>query len=454
MIEFSTLELLKETVSDLNDFRKEIEEFRSEGPLDPISVAKLEEHFKASHVYNSAAIEGNRLTLQETFLVLKEGVEVRDKPLKDTLEVKRLGEAFDYLRELVHRDQVIRERDIRDLHKLLIGDDEELGPGQYRKVGVIISGSEHRPPEPLAVPGLVAELVEWINRNGDQDPIFLATLAHHQLAAIHPFKDGNGRVSRLLMNLILMQKGYPICNIKQDGRPAYYEALSFADVGLFDPLARQIKDACAELFSEYLRIREETKRAHEWAAKWGAQEAKVAIRRETRELEFWQIKMKQVFLEFQNAAELLDDSLERFDIKFYDFKNEIDLSKYQRLMERGFIERANAFSITFTDKRQSPEYSERFMFRYCRPTTFSPRRVITLELNHLDKEENKYVRIGESICHERVRLRYLYVNAEGKLTQRSLSSLKRTERDTVVSSTSELVKDFIDDVMSNIVRLS
>jgi Fic family protein len=202
MIEFANLELLKETVSDLSDFRKEVEDFRADGPLDRVSLTKLEEHFKASHVYNSAAIEGNRLTLQETVLVLKEGSEVREKPLKDTLEVKRLGEAFDYLRELSGQGQQVRERDIRDLHKLLIGDEPELGPGAYRNVGVIISGSEHKPPEPLAVPGLVADLVEWINRNRNEDPIILATLAHHQLAAIHPFKDGNGRVSRLLMNLV------------------------------------------------------------------------------------------------------------------------------------------------------------------------------------------------------------------------------------------------------------
>ena len=454
MIEFPNLEMLKETSSDLSDFYKELESFRAEGPLDSLSLAKLEEHFKAAHVYNSAAIEGNRLTLQETMLVLKEGIEVRDKSLEETLEVKRLGEAFDYLQELVNQEQSIRERDIRDLHKLLIGDEPALGPGQYRDVGVIISGSEHRPPEPLAVPGLVADLVEWIRRNSDKNPIILATLAHHQLAAIHPFKDGNGRVSRLLMNLILMQHGYPICNIRQDRRPAYYEALSFADVGIFDPLARQIKDACVELFSEYQRIRNETKRAQDWATKWGVKEAKVALRRETRELELWQSKMRQVFLEFQNTVELFDDRLDRFDVEFYDFKNEIDLDKYEKLREKGYIERANAFSITFTDRLQLPEYSERFMFRYCRPATFKPKKVITLELNHLDRAENRYVRLGDSICHNRVRLRYLYIDALGKLTKRSLVALNGPEKDEIVNSTSEAVQSFMDDVMSNVLRLS
>lgn len=454
MIEYSSLELLKETLADLNDFRKDVESFRDEGQLDNLSIAKLEEHFKAAHVYNSAAIEGNHLTLQETMLVLKEGLEVRDKPLKEILEVKRLGEAFDYLKELADHGQVIRERDIRDLHKLLIGDEPDLSPGSYRNVGVIISGSEHRPPEPLAVPGLVSDLVEWVNLNRDKDAIVVATVAHHQLAAIHPFKDGNGRVSRLLMNLILMQRGYPICNIRQDRRPSYYEALSFADVGIFDPLARQIKEACAELFAEYTRIRAETKRAQEWAAKWGVREAKVAVRRETRELELWQSKMKQVFLEFQNTVELLNDKLEAFEITYYDFKNEIDLEKYQRLTEKGFIERANAISITFTDRRNSPEHSERFMFRYCRPVNFIPRKVITLELNHLDRKDSKYVRIAESDCRERVRLHYLYVDANGILTKRAKTSLTGQEKDSPVPSTSEVVQDFIDDVMKNILHLS
>ena len=164
--------------------------------------------------------------------------------------------------------------------------------------------------------------------------------------------------------------------------------------------------------------------------------------------------MKQIFLEFQNTVELLDDKLDSFDVEFYDFKNEIDLDKYQRLTERGYIERANAFSIKFTDRRPSPDYSERFMFRYCRPTNFSPRKVITLELNHLDKDDNKYTRISDSNCRSRIRLRYLYIDANGKLMKRFQASASGQEKDAPVPSTSEVVQDFIDDVMKNILDLS
>jgi len=229
MVEFEDIGLTPEAQLDVDSYCKEVESFRSEGPLDKISLAKLEEHFRAVHVYNSAGIEGNRLTLQETMLVLRDGIDISGKPLQDSIEARNLGHAFDYLKELATQETAIRETDVRQIHQLVVGNTSELSPGEYRKVGVIISGSEHRPPEPLDVPRLMAGLVEWVNRNSGKNPIIVATVAHHELAAIHPFKDGNGRVSRLLMNLLLMRAGFPISNLSRNNRPAYYEALSFAD---------------------------------------------------------------------------------------------------------------------------------------------------------------------------------------------------------------------------------
>ena len=182
----------------------------------------------------------------------------------------------------------------------------------------------------------MGELVQWINSNIGKAPIVLAAVAHHELVAIHPFKDGNGRVSRLLMNLLLMRAGFPISNLSRDSRPAYYEALSFADVGIYDPLIRQVKNSSGELFAEYTRIRTETKRTELWAEKWGIRERDALQKREQREHELWLSRVKQVFLEYQNASELLDDRIEKLDIDFYDYKTEIDFEKYQKLLERGF----------------------------------------------------------------------------------------------------------------------
>jgi len=173
MIAYEAIELAKDTIERINQFTGQVQEFRRDGVLDEISLAKLEEYFKASHIFHSAGIEGNRLTLQETALVLEEGIDISGKPLKDTIEVKNLGSAFDFLKTLSESEQTLREIDIRDLHKLIVGDDAKSSPGQYRKVGVIISGSEHRPPEPLDVPILMEALVSWINKNLNENPIIV-----------------------------------------------------------------------------------------------------------------------------------------------------------------------------------------------------------------------------------------------------------------------------------------
>jgi fido (protein-threonine AMPylation protein) len=280
MILYDEIELSPFLQEKLDLFTDRVDEFRAEGPLDPVSLTKLEEYFKAAHIYHSAGIEGNRLTMQETALVLSEGLDISGKPLKDTLEVKRLGDAFNYLKTLAAGEQKFREDDIRALHKLLVGDDLTSAPGEYRKVGVIISGSEHRPPEPFEVPFRMEALVKWINANLEQHPVVAAAVAHHELTAIHPFVDGNGRTARLAMNLILMKRGFPICNIQRAERPAYYEALSFADVGLYQPLLELVLARCADSFAEYVRLREENRHMEAWAQKWGDRAAGLRLRHE------------------------------------------------------------------------------------------------------------------------------------------------------------------------------
>jgi Fic family protein len=456
MISYEDIEVSPETLEQVALFATQIEAFRSEGPLDRVSLAKLEEHFKSSHVYHSAGIEGNRLTLQETMLVLRDGLDVSGKPIHDSVEVRSLGKAFDYLKTLAEAQHSIREADIRSLHGLLMEGDPEMGPGEYRKVGVIISGSEHRPPEPLAVPGRMEQLISWINLSIEKNPIVSAAVAHHELAAIHPFKDGNGRVSRLLMNLILLKRGFPICNIRREDRPTYFDALAFADLGIFDPLIRIVYERSADLFSEYTRIRTETKRTAEWAARWGTKETEVLRKREAREMELWQSRIRQVMLEFQNSAELLADELEQLDIQFYDYKTDgITFEKYQDLRELGVAEHANAFSITFIRPHSSIEDRVRFMFRFYRNFNKFPRhlKIIPFELNFFDAKQSRYVRLCELTWADRIRIRELYFNMDGEFVIRYHNSGSHQEVDKKGASISEAVQWFFDDVLQNVIHL-
>jgi Fic family protein len=454
MIGYEDIEITPETKEQVETFSKQVEEFRSEGPLDKVSLAKLEEHFRSSHIYHSVGIEGNRLTLQETLLVLRDGMDISGKPAKESIEVRLLGQAFDYLQGLAAAPQAIREADIRSLHSLVVGNEPELSPGEYRKVGVIISGAEHRPPEPLEVPSRMADLVTWMNSNFDKNPLIMAAVTHHELTAIHPFMDGNGRVSRLLMNLVLLKSGFPICNIRREDRPKYFDALAFADVGIHDALIKIVYERSADLFAEYVRIRTETKRAAEWAARWGQKEAEVLRKREAREMELWQSRIRQVMLEFENLAELLDDQLDKVDIKFYDYKSEgITFDKYQQLLEDGYTDHANCFSVTFFATNTGERV--KFMFRYYRHfQKFGKyQRIIPLELNYFEPSESRYIRLSEISGMECMRIRELYFNPQGEFVIRYYNTQSHQETEKKAGSISEAVQWFFDDVLRNILHI-
>ena len=268
MIEINNDIVSPDLLQKIKNLEVEIEAFR-QTPLDKIALEKLKEHFRTHHIYHSAGIEGNRLTLQETAIVLKEGIDISGKPLKDSIEVKNLGLAYDFLYELSQNNISLSENYIKQVHQLIVGDDETLSPGNYRNIGVIITGSEHRPPEPFEVPIRMMELVEWIRDNENHNPIIVSSIAHHEFVKIHPFKDGNGRTARIILNLVLLQKGFPICNIRRDERPAYYNALSLADLGQYEPIIEIVANNCSNLFSEYIRVKDESNRLKEWAQRLG-----------------------------------------------------------------------------------------------------------------------------------------------------------------------------------------
>lgn len=225
-------------------------------PLPPEAVIKLREQFAIEMTYNSNAIEGNKLTLKETYLVINEGVTVKGKSLKDHLEAKDHYEALHYLYELIehNKQSTFSEILIRNLQQLVIKDTEPKDAGAYRKGNVIITGSSHRPPDAFEVPSLMRELLGWMRNNKNKlHPIELAAITHHKLVFIHPFFDGNGRTARLIMNLLLMQKGYPLVVILKNDRKKYYDALEKADKENYVPFVRFIAQAVERSLNIYLK---------------------------------------------------------------------------------------------------------------------------------------------------------------------------------------------------------
>jgi Fic family protein len=431
------LELEPDTNARLSSLAEELSAFRDKGPLEPMAARKLGEYFRLQHIYHSTGIEGNRLSLRETEVVLLEGVELGDKPIADQIEVKDLAAAFRFLEQCAQQGEPLREIDVRELHRLTVGQKQDAHPGAYRPAGVVIAGSDLKPPEPLAVPGLMQELVAWLNRPKNLDTFAFAVVAHHKMTAIHPFMDGNGRVARLLLNLILVRSGYPIVNIKREDRPRYYEALTFADVGLYSALISLALDRSLEVFSEMKRVRDETERMKVWADKLGQKEAEVAQRREEREYRIWLSSFETVRLEFQSRAEVLADELDSVEISFKAYPAP-DLSKYILLRDRGRAPQSWFFSLRFHDNEGNTQH---FFFRFYRDYYVHPgqRDLIPLQLNWFVNGEEA------PVDNPTIRLREMWIDKEKGLFVRRLEAGKTIAA--AEPSTSRVAEQFFEDVL-------
>ncbi len=240
-----------------NRLEGKLKKLKSYRPLPGSAVRKIREQFEIEMTYNSNAIEGNSLTLKETFLVINEGITIKGKPLKDHLEAKNHKEALDYLYDLVSKDKrnTFSESLIRSFNQMVIQDIDREWAGKYRNSEVLITGAKYRPPQAIDVPKLMSELTEWLRRNKSKlHPIELAAIMHYKLVAIHPFFDGNGRAARLLMNVILMENDYPLAIILKNDRKKYYNDLSKADGGNLTPFVRFIARAVERSLDIYLRV--------------------------------------------------------------------------------------------------------------------------------------------------------------------------------------------------------
>lgn len=204
-------------------FDEMLRELNSYRPLTEGELIRLREEFLIDFTYNSNAIEGNTLTLQETALILKEGITIDKKPLKDHLEAVGHKEAWLYVEELVKNKVQISEKVIKEIHSLVLMDRRE-DKGVYRRVPVRIMGAAHTPPQPYLVPSLMEQLVNKYQEMTSLHIVERISKFHLEFEAIHPFVDGNGRTGRLLLNLELMKEGYPPINIKFRDRRRYYEA--------------------------------------------------------------------------------------------------------------------------------------------------------------------------------------------------------------------------------------
>ena len=227
-------------------------------PLPSDVVHELKKFYDVKFTYHSNAIEGNTLSLSETEMVLEKGITIGGKTLVEHLETVGHKEAIDYVENLAQKNTPICERDVKDIHYLILKSIDPMNAGIYRLLDVRASGTGHIYPQFYRLNELMEQFFIWLNSEEAKalHPINLATEVHYKFVAIHPFKDGNGRTARLLMNLVLLRNGYPTAVISNNNRSQYIDALIHAQDHHEDTsrLLDMILDAAEETLIDYLQI--------------------------------------------------------------------------------------------------------------------------------------------------------------------------------------------------------
>jgi Fic family protein len=225
-------------------------------PLDAHMLKQVREYFRIGMAYSSNALEGNSLTETETKIVIEDGITIGGKPVRDHLEALGHSEAYDLLFRLA-KNQEITEANVKELHRLFYYRIDAKQAGKYRKSRVIITGTDFIPPAPDRIPELMESFIAGLSETrAKRHPVEFAGIIHKELVTIHPFIDGNGRAARLLMNLALIQAGYPLAIIPTVLRRDYLDTLNMTHKGDDRPFVNFIAGVCYESAKEYLRLLE------------------------------------------------------------------------------------------------------------------------------------------------------------------------------------------------------
>lgn len=221
---------MKTLLAEIDRLRLELDVLRQ-----TLDNYRIREALSMEFLYESNRIEGNSLTLRETQLVIQEGITIGGKSMREHLEAINHQEAILFVEDIVSKKTDFSDYVLKQIHALVLHGIDRENAGVYRKMPVLITGSQHIPPQPYLLQPLMEAYFKFYEESKTQlHPVVLSAEMHERLVTIHPFIDGNGRTSRLVMNLILLQHGYPLAIIGGDyeNRMAYYDALEKSQAAL------------------------------------------------------------------------------------------------------------------------------------------------------------------------------------------------------------------------------
>lgn len=354
---------IQENIKNIDKVIDDLNVRRDKG-LSKDLINNLKRQLLIKQVYHSNAIEGNKLSLRETELIL-DGMVVNERPLKDEIEAKSLANATDYLYKLIDGREPITKRTLLELHGLIMKDIPGINSGQLRKEEVQIKGSEHKPPHFNDVEIHIDEMFQWMNRNSHKyPPIVMGGILHHWMTWIHPFSDGNGRVSRMFINFFLLQKGYPEIIIKISDRDSYYISLMEGDKGNLTNLIELLADNVRETISIYEEFINEDQRQKAWLEKYksiSSDQYDAAKSQHSFQYEVWKNQLnvfktllKENIFGVNRILPNIDITMKEYDI--------LSFSQYLDLLEDRKVSNTWFISLRFHDNNNQKNFTIIFFF--------------------------------------------------------------------------------------------
>lgn len=353
----------------LDEVAARVKALRSAGRLTPDALRHIRRAFRVKNIYHSNAIEGNRLSIGETRQVVELGLTLTGQSLKDQAEAKNLAVALDYLEDLAGQaENPITEADVRQLHAFVLRGIDDDNAGKYRQVAVTISGSSYKPAGPESVPVEMETFGRWLAPASVPGPAFASSLglvvaaaAHSWFVMIHPFVDGNGRVARLLMNLVLMRYGFPIGIITRDDRLRYYDALEESQSADLTPMLGLLSECVVESLEYWEEAARESKEAADFAKAIAERLASKPLAKASGEYEVWRSAMDLLRGYFKQIVDGIAAAGGLYRVYFKDFGH-LDFEKFVALKQGHSVKRTWFFRIDFRVEDRAARYL--FYFGY------------------------------------------------------------------------------------------
>jgi Fic family protein len=373
-------------------------------PLSPELVARMESEILADRVHSSAVTEGNRLSRRETLVVLSTGL-IEAGSRKDVTEVRNLARAITETEKAIARSEVITPLLLRQLQGILLEDIEHVGVGAFRSENVAISGATHQPPDFHDVPGLVQAVCQQLGESYDLcHPIQLATWAHWAMARIHPFRDGNGRLARLVQDYVLLRRRYVPAPLRSEDREGlYYEALDRADSGDGQALLEIVAKNTLRMADRYMSLISEEESKRNWISAITKAAMEKVKQSDHRRFLAIQRSFANLKAEFLDVCRQLDGQIPELRARFVDY-GDIEFEKFQGIEHGRFAKKAWLWGVELAVH----ETRLRFVFWYGAhiqnaedPQSQMPSRVVLLVSV---QQDNYYVRLDE-VQEDRISLR-------------------------------------------------